>query len=96
MIGRRTAIVLVLAMMPLVLLAIIACAITALLLHLALWLAWAPFGRRVLFVYSDSPVWRPYIEENLLPRLPRRSVILNWSDRRHWNRWTLAYWAFRT
>ena len=84
-----------LAVLPFVLLALALYGLSALLLQVALWLAWVPFGRRVLFVYSDSPVWQEYIEENILPRLPRRSVILNWSQRRTWNRWTLSYWTFR-
>lgn len=48
------------------------------------WRAHAAHGRRVLFVYSDSPNWQSYIEENILPRLRDRAVVLNWSERRHW------------
>jgi hypothetical protein len=84
-----------LVLLPIVLLVLAAYGIAALLLHLALWVVWVPSGRRVLFVYSNSPVWQAYIEENILPRLPRRSVVLNWSERRKWSRWTLGYWAFR-
>ena len=84
-----------LVLLPIVLLALAAYGIAALLLHLALWLVWVPSGRRVVFVYSNSPVWQQYIEENILPRLPRRSVVLNWSERRQWSRWTLGYWVFR-
>ena len=91
---RGLLLLVVVAVLPIVLLALAAYGIAAILLHLALWLAWAPFGRRVLFVYSNSPVWQQYIEENILPRLPRRSVVLNWSQRRHWSRWALGYWAF--
>ena len=85
----------VVAVLPIVLLALALYGIAAVLLQVALWLAWVPFGRRILFVYSDSPVWQEYIEENILPRLPRRSVILNWSQRRNWKRWTLSYWVFQ-
>jgi hypothetical protein len=46
-------------------------------------------------VYSNSPVWQQYIEHNVLPRLPDTAVILNWSERRNWNRLTLGYIAFR-
>src|ERR1051325_7532600 len=80
---------LLVAVLPIVLLALAAYGVAALLLQVALWLVWLPFGRRVLFVYSDSPVWQQHIEENILPQLPRRSVVLNWSQRRHWHRWTL-------
>ena len=41
-------------------------------------------GRVVLFVHSDSPSWRPYIETNILPRLGDRAVLLNWSRRAEW------------
>ena len=68
--------------------------LVALLIHVALWVAWVPFGRRVLFVYSNSPVWQEYIEQNLIPRLPKRSLVLNWSDRKQWKRWSLARLAF--
>ena len=40
--------------------------------------------RNVLLVYSESPNWKSYIEENLLPRIAARAVILNWSERSKW------------
>jgi len=43
-------------------------------------------GTCVLFVYSDSPNWKDYIEANALPRIGSHSVILNWSKRREWVR----------
>jgi hypothetical protein len=63
-------------------------------LHLAAWCCWNLRGRYVLFVYSDSPIWHDYIEENILPRLGERVVVLNWSHRRRW-RLTLAVLVFR-
>jgi hypothetical protein len=83
---------LVIVLSPLVLILLVAYGIYAVLLHVLLWLLW---GRRVLFVYSNSPVWQSYIEEHLLPTLPHGSVVLNWSERRHWKRWSLASAAFR-
>ncbi len=41
-------------------------------------------GRRLLLVYSDSPVWKPYIEASWLPRLGDVAVPLNWSERKRW------------
>lgn len=41
-------------------------------------------GRRLLLVYSDSPVWKTYIETNWLPRLADTAVVLNWSGRKRW------------
>ena len=66
----------------------------ALLLHILLWLLWSPAGKRVLFVYSNSPVWQSYIENNILPRLPHGSVVLNWSERRRWRWWSLSAAVF--
>jgi hypothetical protein len=42
-----------------------------------LWLGVAP--RRVVFVYSDSPNWKTYVESRILPRLPENAVpLLRW------------------
>jgi hypothetical protein len=50
-------------------------------------------GRFILFVYSESPNWQPYIEQNILPRLSRAAVVLNWSRRSQWFR--LCPWESR-
>jgi len=79
---------------PLVLLLLVTYGLYALLLHILLWLLWSPTGKRVLFVYSNSPLWQPYIENNIVPRLPRGSVVLNWSERRRWRWWSLSAAVF--
>ena len=61
-------------------------------LCIAIWLTWKK--RRVLFVYSDSPIWKDYIEREILPYVRDRAVILNWSERRKWKN-SLAVLAFR-
>lgn len=38
-----------------------------------------------ILVYSDSPNWKPYIEERWLPVVGSRLLILNWSERRTWD-----------
>src|SRR3990172_9682677 len=65
-------------------------------IYLLWWMAWglvlrfwfwrthAKHGRPVLFVYSDSPNWRAYIDEHILPRIEGRAVVLNWSQRNEW------------
>ena len=55
---------------------------------------WLPRGRRIIFVYSNSPVWQDYVEKNILPRLPANAAILNWSERSHWPFWSVAVWTF--
>lgn len=46
---------------------------------------WFPQGKRLLFVYSNSPHWQNYIEENILPKIENQSIILNWSEKSSWN-----------
>lgn len=53
-------------------------------LYLAVWIAWCGRGRNILLVYSNSPIWQAYFERDILPRLGRRAVVLNWSERRKW------------
>jgi hypothetical protein len=48
------------------------------------WRAHASHGRFILFVYSESPNWQAYVEENILPRIRERAIVLNWSERRLW------------
>lgn len=62
----------------------------ALIFHTLLLALWLPRGRRVLFVYSNSPNWRDYCERQILPQLPQTAVVLNWSERSHWSRRSLA------
>jgi len=57
------------------------------------WIGWA--RRRVLFVYSDSPLWKAYVETNILPRLPANAVVLNWSQRKSWQVFSLSVTLFR-
>ena len=61
-------------------------------LCMAIWLTWKK--QRVLFVYSDSPIWKDYIEKEILPYIQDSAVILNWSERRNWKT-SLAGLAFR-
>ncbi len=44
-------------------------------------LVWGLRGRRLLLIYSRSPVWHDYIESNWLPILGEHAVVLDWSDR---------------
>jgi len=61
-------------------------------LYMTIWLTWRK--RPVLFVYSDSPVWKDYIEREILPYIQDRAVILNWSERKTWKT-SLPVLAFR-
>jgi hypothetical protein len=58
---------------------------------------WGEQGKRLLMVYSQSPNWQAYIEENWLPQLQSVAVVLNWSERRIWaERHPLEADIFRT
>jgi hypothetical protein len=65
-------------------------------LHLAVWTLWLPRSKRLLFIYSDSPVWQNYIQERIIPQIQDQAVILNWSRRKKWSyRQFLAVAVFR-
>lgn len=38
-----------------------------------------------MFVYSDSPHWKSYAEETIIPKIIQVSHIVNWSHRSQWN-----------
>jgi hypothetical protein len=71
-------------------------ALISVVLSVLVWMLWCTRGKDILFVYSDSPVWHDYLEEHILPRIAARSVVLNWSERRHWlDSYALAALVFR-
>ena len=41
-------------------------------------------GKRIIFVYSESPNWQGYIEAEILPKLAPLAVTLNYSKRSEW------------
>ena len=86
--------ILVIALLPLVIVALVLWLITGVALLLAVWLTWWPRKRYALAVYSASPVWQEYFETQVLPRLGSRAVTLNWSERKRW-RPTLPVLLFR-
>jgi hypothetical protein len=95
-VGQYLWLVLLLLLSPLILLWMALWVVTTVLLYFLVWIAWCPRGKDILFVYSDSPVWHDYIEKHILPPIETRSMILNWSDRRHWlDRYSLASLVFR-
>jgi hypothetical protein len=63
-------------------------------LYLLVWLLWLPKGKDILFVYSDSPIWRDYMTTEILPLVERRAVVLNWSERSKWPLWSLGVSVF--
>ena len=82
-------------LLPAVLLWLIFLLLGKLLVLLAVWVYWIPRGKDMLLVYSRSPHWMEYFETGLIPRLGRRVVVLNWSDRARWPRFDLRTSVFR-
>ncbi len=58
-------------------------------------LYWYPKGKYLLFVYSESPNWKEYIETKILPKISDNAVILNWSEHGKWNENNLEVQIFR-
>ena len=58
------------------------------------WWRWHGTSVRGILVLSDSPNWKPYIEEQWLPRLGETIVVMNWSERSKW-RSSLPFWLVR-
>jgi hypothetical protein len=83
-------------LVPIVIAVLVLSALQSLALYLLVWATWITRGKDILLVYSDSPHWKEYIEEEILPRIRNRTVVLNWSERQNWfGRFTLAPMLFR-
>jgi hypothetical protein len=93
---RRAVLIVVLLplIVPLALFAIASHLLYRALLYLLVWALWLPRGKDVLLVYSDSPLWHKYITTHILPLIQQRAVVLNWSERKKWSRWSLGVAVF--
>ena len=60
------------------------------------WVLWLPKGKDVLVVYSESPIWHEYMSAEVVPLVRERAVVLNWSERKKWPRWSFAAHVFRS
>ena len=78
--------------LPIIIVGALLYSLWGIILYATIWLTWRQ--RFVLFVYSDSPVWKDYLGANVLPKLENRAVILNWSERKAWKN-SLAVLVFR-
>jgi hypothetical protein len=64
--------------------------------YLLVWVWWLPKGKDVLYVSSDSPIWKEYMESEVFPLLAERAIVLSWSARSKWPKWSFAVRVFRT
>jgi hypothetical protein len=93
--GRIVALALALLLAPVLIGFLAFYLIVGVVLHIAIWLLWLIRGKDILLVYSDNPKWKEYVHSRLISRLSQRSVLLNWSERKNWNTFSLASLAFR-
>lgn len=91
--GAKTLIAFLLVILsPVLIIAIMFYLLWGVILCTLIWLTWRK--RFVLFVYSDSPIWKDYIETEIFPHIQDHTIILNWSQRKSWKP-SLAVLAFR-
>jgi hypothetical protein len=64
--------------------------------YLLVWVCWLPRGKDVLYISSDSPIWKEYMETEVLPLVAKRAIVLSWSGRDKWPKWSFAVRVFRT
>ena len=48
----------------------------------------------MLYVSSDSPIWKEYMETEVFPLVAERAVVLSWSARGKWPKWSFSLLAF--
>lgn len=81
---------------PLVTLALLLSFLNRVIVYLLVWICWLLIGKDVLYVSSESPIWKEYMETEILPLVAERAILLNWSARTKWRRWSLTVRVFRT
>jgi hypothetical protein len=85
-------IVSLLVFLPILLVAAVLHILWGCILYLSIWLTWRK--QYVLLVYSDSPIWKDYVEREIIPHIKNKAIILNWSERKSW-KISLSRLAFR-
>jgi hypothetical protein len=84
--GAAASIVLLVVLSPLIAGAAIARRVKAGALRGAFERRWRSRGKLGILVYSDSPNWKQHVENDLLPRVGEKVVVLNWTQRASWRR----------
>lgn len=82
--------------LPLAILGLIFSLLNKVFVYLLVWVWWLPRGKDVLYISSDSPIWKEYMESEVLPLVAQRAIVLNWSGRSGWPKWSFAVRVFRT
>jgi hypothetical protein len=89
---RKAALVVVL--LPLALISLTLYVAHRIALYMLVWVLWLPRGKDILVVYSDSPIWHEYMATQVLPLVQERAIVLNWSERNRWPRFSFAPHVF--
>ena len=93
---KRLFIVLLLpVILPLAIVGMVLHVLNTLFVYLFVWVWWLPRGKDVLYVSSDSPIWKEYMETEVFPLVAQRAKVLNWSARSKWPKWFFAVRVFR-
>lgn len=82
--------------LPLVVIGIALHILNKVLVYLLIWVLWLPRGKDVLYVSSDSPIWKEYMETEIFPLVSKRAMVLSWSSRSTWPKRSLVVRVFRT
>ena len=94
---RFTFIVLLLPIiLPLAIVGLVLHFLNKVVVYLLVWVWWLPRGKDVLYVSSDSPIWKEYMESEIFPLIAERAVVLSWSARSKWPKWSFAVRVLRT
>jgi hypothetical protein len=80
--------------LPLALLALVIYVCHRLALYMLVWVLWLPRGKNALVVYSDSPIWQEYMLTHVMPLIKEHAIVLNWSERNKWPRWSFRVHVF--
>jgi hypothetical protein len=87
--------IVLLILFPILVLALAMHFLNLILVYVLIGLWWIPNGKDILYVSSDSPIWRDYMETQILPLLAKRAMVLNWSEREKWSWLSFPVRVFR-
>ena len=82
--------------LPLLIVGLVLHFLNNIVIYLLVWVWWLPKGKDVLYVSSESPIWKEYMETEVFPLVAERAIVLSWSARSKWPKWSFAVRVFRT
>ena len=82
--------------LPLLIVGLVLHFLNNIVIYLFVWVWWLPKGKDVLYVSSESPIWKEYMETEVFPLVAERAIVLSWSTRSKWPKWSFAVRVFRT